>query len=689
MNKYPHSLFAALAGLLLLTSAAALAQQSASTQPGSHTSEQFTLSLKDANISTLIATVSEITGRNFVVDPRVKGKVTVLSAHPMSAKDLYQAFLSVLAVHGFSAVPAGSVTKIVPQVNAKQDGGFGQGTHTNENIVTRVIHVNNVPAAQLVPILRPLVPQYGHLAAYPASNILIISDRASNVKRIARIVSKVDKKGNNKIERIPLKNANASEVVRLIKQLETSGSKRSKRSTSYTAVADDRTNSVLISGDNATRMKLRAIIANLDTPSKQQGGTHVFYLNYADAEDMVKVLKSFVQEQTGDEKGTSGKGKASIVADKGANALVINAQPEIMRNIRSVIDKLDIRRGQVLVQGLIAEISLDKSRELGVDIGAFNPNGGAIASVLDSDTLSALPALLGGGSGGGAGAGAGAAGLVKQGLTLGGGIIHKTGTSFAALIKAMAGNSNTNVLSTPSIITRDNEEAKITVAQEVPFITGSYTSSTSAGGTTTGIANPFETVQRKNVGLILTITPQINAGDTIQMDLKLEVSSIAPNSEGAVDLVTNKRTIDTSVAVKDGQVLVLGGLIDTKINETQRKVPLLGDIPLLGALFRYQKAKKSKRNLLNFIRPVILRGHGAANYYTRKKYNHMRDLQKQQRKQPIPLLPGENRPLAPSLESYGEHPDFSRDAKLHPDSGNKHSTTGGSGQSSDQHAAGK
>ncbi|MEQ8798873.1 MAG: type II secretion system secretin GspD [Salinisphaeraceae bacterium] len=617
--------------------------------------EAFTLNFKEADITALVATVSEVTGRNFVVDPRVKGQITVLSAEPMTPDELYETFLSVLEVHGFSAIPAGEVTKIVPQVNAKQDGGFGGDTATREDIITRVIQVDNVPADQLVPILRPLVPQYGHLAAYPASNILIISDRQTNADRLVRLVGQIDREGNRDIERVQLENATATEVVQVITQLKGEASKEAPSAEDFSVVADERTNSVIIAGDPSSRLRVRAIIADLDTPVDQDGGTQVIYLDYADAETLAPILQTFSENQS--QQGNRGGNNASqsdsinVIAEPGANAIVVNAPADAMREIRTVIDQLDIRRGQVLVEAIIAEVSMDRSRQLGIDTAVFDDNTAVAGSILDNSTLEAIPALAGNGT---------PLGLIQQGLNFGVGDLNSNGTSFAVLLKALSGDSNTNVLSTPSLLTRDNEEAEIQVGQEVPFITGNFTN-TGTGGGTGGNLNPFQTVERRDVGLTLTLTPQINAGNTIQLTLAQEISSIAQGTSGAVDLITNQRTLNTSVEVENGQILVLGGLIDDNLTESEQKVPILGDIPLLGALFRSREVERSKRNLLNFIRPTILRGDGAAGYYTRKKYNYMRELQQEQQKTGIPLMPDDARPQLPPIERYEDVPVFPGD----------------------------
>lgn len=635
--------------------------------------DAFTLNLKDADITTLIATVSEVTGRNFVVDPRVKGDVTVLSNEPMTPSQLYETFLSVLEVHGFAAVPSGEVTKIIPQINAKQDGGFGRraSSATREDIVTRVISVNNVPADQLVPILRPLVPQYGHLAAYSASNTLIVSDREANAQRIAEIVAKIDRNGVQNTETIRLQYASASEVARVVDQLK-AGANGNAAAGNFSIIADERTNSVIINGGRQERLRLRAIIADLDTETEQTGGTQVVYLDYADAETLAPVLQNYATGQGATSSGGSsaggtagaaaaasrasggGRDGVSVIAEPASNALVVTAPADTMRQILRVIDQLDIRRGQVLVEAIIAEISLTRSRALGVNVAAFNDNGPAAASILDQNTLNVVPSLALDGT---------PLSLIQNGLNVALGQINDGGTSFAVLVNALSSNTNTNVLSTPSLITRDNEEAEIKVGQEVPFVTGSYTNN-NAGGGVNGVVNPFNTVERKDVGLTLGFTPQISAGDTIQLTIDQEISSIAQNSSttGAVDLITNNRTLTTSVEVENGQILVLGGLIDDQVTESQSKVPLLGDIPIIGALFTNRSVSKNKRNLLNFIRPTILRGGGEADYFTRKKYDYIRSLQEQQAQTSIPLMGEEQRPQLPPIEQYNESDSFSEDS---------------------------
>jgi general secretion pathway protein D len=597
---------------------------------------EVTLNLKDADISTLIQTVSEVTGKNFIVDPRVKGKVTVASSSPMNEAGVYETFLAVLQVQGFAAIPSGDTIKIVPETNARQDGGglssSGAGLPIDE-VVTFVYNIENVSAAQLVPILRPLVPQWGHLAAYAPSNMLIISDRAANVVRLQKLIRQIDQSGDRGIDIIHLEHASATDVVRTLTSLVAGDAKAQQDPTqrAIATIADERSNSVLIAGDKSERQKVIDIIARLDIPVGEDGATQVVYLRYADAENLAPILEGYAQQvnQAGQKgaaptanaapaPGGGGNSDVRVLSDKDTNALIITAPPKIMRQVRDVISQLDIRRAQVLVEGLIAEISADKSAQLGVDWAVFNDDRIAAAGILDPSTLSGIAsALATNGS---------PASLVGQGINIAAGRDGGNGTSFAILVKALKGDGDSNVLSTPTLVTLDNEEAEISVGQEVPFLTGSY-SNTGTTGSNNGLVNPFQTIERKDVGLTLGITPQINEGNTIKLKLELEISSLVSGATGAVDLVTNKRTLNNTVSVEDGQVLVIGGLIDDNLNDTHRGVPFLSDIPLIGSLFQFRSVQKQKRNLMIFIKPAILRKQEDGDYYSRRKYDSLRELQ--------------------------------------------------------------
>ncbi len=622
--------------------------------------ETVTLNLKDADISALISTVAEVTDRNFIVDPRVKGKVTVVSSRPMDSEEVYQVFLSILKVHGFAAVPSGEVIKIVPDVNAKQDGiptASDSAPGRGDQMVTRVVQVDNVAAAQLVPILRPLVPQQGHLAAYPATNVLIISDRASNVERLLTIIRRIDQVSDSEIEVITLQHASATEVVRVLNSLNRAApgaGKAPAAAMQQVLVADERTNSVLLGGDRSMRLRMRAIISHLDTPLDAGGNTDVVYLHYAEATEIVDTLLGVgkIEEQ----EGQQGKGKAvstkrgsfDIQADESTNALVITAPPDIMRTLKRVISQLDIRRAQVLVEAIIAEVGEDTARDLGVQwvfagdtdsgrgpVGVINysNSGSPIAdvanAVLSAESGGTVPTLL-------------------DGALVGFGQFGSNSFNYAAVINALASDTNTNILSTPTLVTLDNEEAEIVIGENVPFVTGSFTS-TGAGNNAT---NPFQTIQREDVGLTLKIKPQINEGDAMRLDIEQEVSSIADSVAGASDIITNKRSIKTNVMVDDGQVVVLGGLIEETINESVQKVPLLGDVPYLGALFRSKTSDVRKTNLMVFIHPVILRDPETMNSYTNAKYNDIRVIQMEQNNDGVNMLPGKQQPVLPNIKDY-------------------------------------
>ena len=618
-----------------------------------------TLNLKDAEISTLIATVSEITGKNFIVDPRVKGKVTVISSKPMTPAGVYATFLAVLQVQGFAAVPAGQAIKIVPETNARTDGGVPNGSGAGlpiDGVVTHVYQVENISAAQLVPILRPLVPQWGHLAAYPSSNMLIISDRAANVVRIEQLIKQMDQSGDRDIEVVHLTNASATEVVRTLTSLTQQDNKQADASVkSAIAIADERTNSVLLSGEKGDRKKMLALISNLDSPLKDAGSTQVVYLRYASAESLAPILQGYAQQAT---KGTgasaavsnntaassgSGTDGVKVLAEKDTNALVITAPPKAMRQIRDVITQLDIQRAQILVEAVIAEVSATKASQLGVDWAVLNQSKIAAASILNPDTLSALTSAAA------AGSDTAFLGVIGQGINIGGGVINAGATSLAVLLKALQTDGNTNVLSTPTLVTLDNQEAKFSAGQEVPFLSGSF--SNTGTSSSTGVVNPFQTIERKDVGLTLGVTPQINTGDHVKLKINLEISGIASGAAGSANLITNKRTLTNTVGIENGQILVIGGLIQDQITDTKNGVPFLSSIPFIGSLFEYRSVSKTKQNLMLFIRPSILRTQNDGDYYSRRKYDAVREAQINATNGAIPLVGGQ-RPVLKSFDEY-------------------------------------
>jgi general secretion pathway protein D len=603
----------------------------------------ITPNYKDADIQQIIEAVGEITGKNFIIDPRVKAQVTMVSSTPMSPDAFYEAFLSILQVYGFVAVPSGSVIKILPDANARQLPGWEGAAASNrraDDIVTQVVLVTNVAAAQLVPILRPLIPQYGHLAAHPASNMLIISDRAANVDRILSIIRRIDQSSDEEYEVIRLTHASAAETVRVVSSLQ-QGASAEGAGQRTTIVADERTNSVLVSGDKADRLRLRTLIAHLDTPLEDGGDTRVRYLRYANSLDLAGKLEAQYSAAQATEGGPASASDISIWADEQTNALVITAPPKTMRSMMTVIDKIDIRRAQVLVEAIIVEISADKSAELGITWAMLSD--GNLAAVTEfSGLTSGLTPLAGALA---EDAVVDATSLISDGINLGLGRISDTGTSFVGLIQALEADADSNIMATPTLVTLDNEEAEINVGQEVPFVTGSFSNTGSAGGA----VNPFQTIERQQVGLTLKITPQINEGDAVLLEIDQEISSILPSIE-ASDIVTSNRSVTTSVIVNDGDTLVLGGLLQDELKETEQRVPILGSIPLIGALFRANKTEMRKVNLMIFIKPTILRDDIDTNYATNQKYGVIRDLQLAEKDKDRRLFPQLNPPTLPELE---------------------------------------
>lgn len=640
------------------------------------------INMKEAEIRQLIEQVSDITGDSFVVDPRVKGKVTVVSNTEMTEKEILEMFESVLRVHNFASIRTGKMVKVVPTQGAKQDNvPVERADSSSDKIITQVIPVSFSSATELVPILRPMVPQYGHLAAVTSANALIISDHSVNVQRILDIVKRIDTAENEESDIIQLKHAWVGDLVKLLEQLAggaggKAGGAGGGGSSRVKAVADERTNRLILRGEKSARQKLKALVADLDRPAEHSMSTQVIYLRFADAVQVSEVLRGILTGQattpsstsqggfgaqgTSRSSGSSGFGSSAgglgmsssmgmgstggsstggtrqrqgaaaavqagnitIQADDTLNALVVRASPTEMSEVRSLIKQLDIRRAQVLIEAAIVEITGDAGKSLGVQWAAVDENVAVGGSNFDNvgNSISGIlqAALASGGSSDSTSNSTPDLPSLANGLTLAGGSSDSEGNpDFALILQAINTASNTNVLSTPSIMTLDNEEAEILVGQNVPFITGSQLSSS---GT-----NPFQTVERKDVGLSLKVTPQVNEGDTIRLRVTQEASNIATSAtKESTDLITNKRLINTSIIATDGQVIVLGGLMEDTINDRVQKVPLLGDIPLLGALFRSTSKEQQKRNLLLFLRPTIVRDDAMSASVTNRKYNQVR-----------------------------------------------------------------
>lgn len=603
----------------------------------------------DADIRQIIEAVSEVTGKNFVIDPRVRAEVTMLSTTPMSPDAFYQTFLSILSVYGFVAVPSGEVIKILPDANARQMPGWemmadGRGP---DDIVTQVVPVKNIAAAQLVPILRPLIPQYGHLAAHPASNLLIISDRAANVERVLRIIGRIDQASDEEYEVIRLEQASAGEIVRVVTALQQSA-RGAGGAPTITVVADARTNSVLISGDKTERLRIRTLVTHLDTPLEDGGDTRVRYLRYANAEELATKLDGQYSRASGAQ-ATGGVANITIWADQQTNALVITAPPKIMRSMMGIIDRLDIRRAQVLIETIIVEVGLDKAAELGITWALLDDDVVAAATAFPVVPGGVTDLIMATGATGASSATGGAAMAIQPGITGAVGRLSDSSVSFAAVIRALQSDADNNIMGMPTLVTMDNEEAQIQVGQQVPFVTGNFTTPVTGGAN----LNPFQTIEREQVGLTLKITPQINEGDAVLLKIDQEVSTIS-ESAVAVDVITNNRTISTTVIVEDGGTLVLGGLIQDDIRESEQRVPLLGSIPLLGRLFRAKKVQYVKTNLMFFIKPTIIRDSVDAAFETNAKYNLIRDVQLGVDRD-IGLLKGDyQRPVLPELATDGQ-----------------------------------
>ena len=591
---------------------------------GTVSAQDISFDFEDAELRSVIQAVAEFTGRNFLVDPSVKGMVTVVAPEPLTEEEAYRVFQSVLEVNGFVTVDSDGVTKIVPQDKGKLEGVFPPGQEAGgDDIVTRIIHLEHIRAERLVPILRPLIPAYGHLAGDAKSSALILTDRAANVERLVNIIERLDKPARTgEVELVALSHASAEELAQLFNRLH-QGDGPDGPVNGVALIADPRTNSLIIKADADTRKEIKALAMELDTPSSGRGNTHVIYLKNASAENLVAVLESSLRNAPDADAGSLSK-EISIKADPETNALVVTATQSDFAILEQVIRKLDVRRLQVYVEALIAEVDTQTIREIGVQFGIGDGVRADRRGVVGSTNLGTV-------------SGASLAEVLANPLAAGAGlsfgyvdgvITLPDGTevyNLNALAKALEGESDANVLSTPNILTMDNEEAEIIVGQNVPFITGSY-SQISQG---TAVENPFQTIQRQDVGLTLRIKPQITEGSAIKMEIFQEVSNVAQRGE-ARDIVTNTRSLSTTIVAENNQMVVLGGLIQDDVSNNVRKVPLLGDVPLLGQLFRYKNRTRKKTNLLVFLRPQVIRGPEDMDEPTREKYEYLGRLTDQE-----------------------------------------------------------
>ncbi|MBA1227070.1 type II secretion system secretin GspD [Stutzerimonas stutzeri] len=582
-------------------------------EPSNTRQDGWTINLKDADIRAFIDQISQLSGQTFIVDPRVKGQVSVVSNATLSLSEVYQLFLSVMATHGFSVLTQGDVARVVPNAEAKAEAGSGPSG--GDQLETRVIQVQYTSAAELIPLIRPLVPQYGHLAAVSSANALIISDRSANIARIQDLVRQLDRAESNDYGVLNLQHGWAVDIAEVLRNSLVRG--EAKSTAGVQIIADSRTNRLIFIGPSEARSKFAALAQTLDTPTTRSANTRVIRLRHNDAKSLAETLGDIsegLKSPEGGEATTSRPQNILIRADESLNALVLLADPELIGTMESIVRQLDIPRAQVMVEAAIVEVSGDITDALGVQwaIDARGSTGGAggvnfgntgisVGSVLNAINENEIPNNLPDGA-----------------------IIGVGTRSFGALITALSSNSKSNLLSTPSLLTLDNQEAEILVGQNVPFQTGSYTTDAA------GANNPFTTIERQDIGVTLKVTPHINEGATLRLQIEQEISSIAPSASltaQAVDLVTNKRAIKSTILAEDGQVIVLGGLIQDDVTRTNSKVPLLGDIPLLGGLFRSTQETHIKRNLMVFLRPTVIRDRAGLAALSGKKYSDIRVIE--------------------------------------------------------------
>jgi general secretion pathway protein D len=606
-----------------------LSSLSAAQMPdGSPEEERYQIEFRDASIREFIASISRLTGRPFVVDPRVQGTITLTSQGGLTRDELYRVFQSEMQVNGYAVVelPDGQVRIVPDELARSQPIPIGTGDRQGGGVATRIIETRNLEATVLASILEPLVDaRTGTITTNPSGRQVVITDWQDNLDRLARLAQLLDDRQESQAEVIPVEHTSPDELAETLDGLLREGEGRGPR-----IIAAPRAGALLVLGSPTERQRVRQLVAGLDTSVERHVRTRVVYLNHAVAEDVLKVLEALHTDgaiSPADEEGQrvalpvpGGADETAFAVHPSTNALIMTGPPDKVEAYLSIVEQLDIRRAQVAVEAIIAEITESRARQLGMqwlfaDTGSgstvpvagvnFATSGStgitALATAAATEDTSALGNLLSG----------------LNGITTGIGRLDSSGISFAALLRALRSDADTNLLSTPSLMTLDNAEAYILVGQEVPFITGS---------TTVDNANPFQTIQREDVGIKLRIRPQISADNTIRLAIAQEVSSVDSNVN-ASDVVTNKREIETTVSTRDGGIVVLGGLISNQSSSTRQQVPLLGEIPLLGNLFRYSDTSREKQNLMVFIRARVIRDDRALDAGTARKYRHMRAQQ--------------------------------------------------------------
>lgn len=639
--------------LWLLTASAVAVEPFAQIADG----DRISLNLQDVEIGDLVRWAGQLVGKAIILHPNVKGRVTVVASEPMTREEAYQVFLATLQVYGYTVIDTGEVLKVIPaQQTRESDLPFASGRSAGaENMEVRIVRVRNVSAAEVAALVRPMMPQFAYLAAYGASNAILIAASAGKVAQIAEIVARLDQAGSLDIDLVSLEFANAREVAEMIADLLPEQKKGREADSQRLKVAvDERSNSLLMTGDRVMRDNIRLLIQRLDQPLASDGNTQVLYLQYAKAEDLVPILERISGGvQTTQQKGEPAAPEASAInisANESLNALILSAPPALLTTLRGIIAKLDVRRAQVLVEALIVEVNEDLARDLGVqwqtnlDTNGKSSFGG----------FSALPKNV---PAPGVNPGTGA-------VTLGGGLSlgYFSGGNLRALIRALEGETNANILSTPTILALDNEEARILVGSSVPFITGSQLRDGDGE-----FGDPFQTIEREDIGVTLKIKPRINTNNSVTLDIEQKVETLDQTNIATADVITNKREIKTRVLIDNDQVLVLGGLIRDEASQSESKVPLLGDIPGLGRLFRSTSSTVTKKNLMVFIHPVILRDSLGTDVVSRERYQRMELGQRKFGAQvdhffvppPVPELPelpapaAEGAPAAEAAEPSG------------------------------------
>ncbi|NQY88470.1 MAG: type II secretion system secretin GspD [Colwellia sp.] len=635
---------------------------------GQASAAQYSPSFKNTEIVEFVTIVGKNLKKTMIVDPNVRGKINVRSYDLLSEEQYYQFFLNVLEVYGYSAIERdNNIVKIIRNKDAKTAAIPVIGSNSKvlgDQMVTRIVEVKNVTVRELVPLLRQLSDQAGggNVTNYDPANVIMLTGTAATVNRLVKIIERVDRAGDQDVEIIKLEYASAGEMVRIIQAMNKQSSGKAGQATFLIPkiVADDRSNSVIVSGEIKARERVVRLVKRLDSELETNGNTRVYYLKYSKAEDLVKVLKgvskSIASEGKSAKVKSSTKTNTSIEAHEPTNSLVITGQPDMLRSLEAVIRQLDVRRAQVLIEAIIVEVYETDGISLGVQWGNANfgftqfTNGPATIGSVAAGAKAAetkkgefVPALLGSDNQ-----------VIQEGyykadvegdLTLLGAALGSTSGlvtgivtgDWAAIIQAVSTDTNSNLLATPSITTLDNEEAYFIVGQEVPIITGSTSSSNNS--------NPFQTVERQEIGIKLRVTPQINEGSAIQLSIEQESSSVSGNT--GVDISINKREIKTTVMAESGEMIVLGGLIDEDVQESVQKVPLLGDLPFIGHLFKSTSNSTRKRHLMVFLRATIIRDASLMNEISETKYNYIRAEQIRKQEDGLSLMSNDKLPILP------------------------------------------